>query len=375
MGNQAKGRIVVVDDTTFNVELLHDILVATGYTVYGYDKPVEAYDALEELQPDLILLDIMMPVLPGFEFCEKLKANPNIAHIPVIFISALSDSGTIVKGFDLGGADYIMKPFERREVLARVKHQITMVQQRRDLDRQHQQQVQSFETLNVMKEQFIRSATHDLKNPLHMIVGYAGLLEDIAPEEFTTLGPQLIRGIQDGAEKMQALIEEMLDLAKLETRTTPLNFQNVTLGYILEHTVKMFEMMAQQKNITLTLAVEPPNIDLYVDVNRLSRAFENLVSNAIKYTPDGGNVHIESTHGDKEVYIAVSDNGYGIPEDALPQLFQPFFRVNTKQHRAQDGTGLGLSMVKSIIEQHNGTISVESESGAGTIFKVCLPIA
>lgn len=366
---------MAVDDTSHNLELLRDLLENRGYKVIIEQDPRRAIEDVAHHQPDLVLLDIMMPHLDGFTFCERMKANPSTAHIPVIFISALHDTKDIVRGFDVGGVDYITKPFQQKEVMARVNSQMTLVHQRQEIAEQHQQSVAYFETLNTMKEQFIRSATHDLKNPLHIIAGYAALLEEMPPEEFAETGDQLVEGILNGTRRMQALIEEMLDLAQMETGSTQLSLDQIRAGDLLRHAYREYVAMAEQQGIRLELDVTEPDPNIFADISKMARAIENLVTNAIKYTAEGGEVWLRTDIDGDRVMLSIIDTGLGIPPDAIDSLFAPFFRVNAKDHRQREGTGLGLSIVKSIIEQHGGTITVESELGVGSTFRVILPIA
>lgn len=368
-----KGYVLAVDDTVHNVELLADMLKANGYEVGTQTDSRAVLAAVQQHRPDLILLDIMMPHLDGFALCRRLKADPDTATIPVIFISALHDTSNIMKGFEAGAADYITKPFKLQEVLARVASQITLSQQYAELQAQHQQRVHYFETLAKMRQQFIHGATHDLKNPLHIVLGYAGLLEGMSGPEFEANGAELVAGIIAGAQKMQLLIDEMLDLAQLETGRTVLELSEVSVEMVVQHVVDSYQTMAAQKGQTLTAATDGVDAKLFMDINRLVRALENLVSNAIKYTPAGGAIEIGATLGPDEVVIYVQDNGLGIPEAQMANLFEPFFRVNTTAHRSQDGTGLGLSIVKTIIEQHGGQITVTSVEGQGSIFRLHIP--
>lgn len=369
----SKGYVLAVDDTAHNVELLADLLLAQGYEVETQQDAQVALRAVQARRPDLILLDIMMPNMDGFEFCRRLKSDPHTADIPVIFISALHDTTNIVKGFEVGAVDYITKPFKQQEVLARVASQLTLARQHVQIEGQHRQQMHYFETLAKMRQQFIQGATHDLKNPLHIVLGYAGLLEGMSGAEFDETGQTLVQGIINGAQKMQALIDEMLDLAQLETGRTELEIGEVGVYTLLQHVKDSYVGMAAQKRQQLTVAPDVSAAKVFVDINRFIRALENLVTNAIKYTPEGGQIELSATQSGDEVIVSVQDNGLGIPAESMVNLFEPFYRVNTSAHREQDGTGLGLSIVKTIIEQHNGRVTVESTIGQGSTFRLHIP--
>jgi two-component system sensor histidine kinase/response regulator len=366
--------ILAVDDTPSNLRALSDLLLAHGYGVRdARDGPT----ALEQLQtgelPDLILLDIYMPGMDGYEVCQHLKADPRTRDIPVIFISALSDTDNIVKGFEVGGADYIVKPFQFREVLARVASQLTLVQQRRQIEALRAQDRQYFESLNRMKDQFIRMATHDLRNPLNVILGYASVINrlDVSAHD-RSLRAQAVENIRQSVEKMRTLVTDLLDLAQFET-SSYLSMTPRPLGDFLETSLGGLRVIAAQKNIELVFTPPPSHVLVHVDESYMARVIDNLVSNAIKYTPGGGRVTVRATWDENSATIEVSDTGLGIPEKDLPLIFDAFYRVRQGEYENIEGSGLGLSIVKTIVEQHGGKVKVESQPGQGSTFRVILP--
>jgi two-component system sensor histidine kinase/response regulator len=315
-----------------------------------------------------------MPGMDGYEVCQRLKADPRWADIPVIFISALNDVDGIVKALNIGGADYITKPFRSKEVLARVSSQMKLLDQRRQIEALREQDRQHFERLNEMKSQFIHMATHDLKNPLTIIGGYAEMLEDLdVAENQQAFFAQSLQAIQDGVEKMRTLVAEMLDLAQLDTGVG-LTLAPHSLTPFIEKCAQAYGAVAQRKGIDL--AVTPPLEDLTVvmDQGRMERVMDNLLSNAIKYTSVGGRVELRAGAADTHVLIQVSDTGLGIPAKDIPHLFEAFFRVREAEHRQAEGTGLGLTLVKLVVEQHGGRVFVESAPGEGSTFSVQLPL-
>jgi two-component system sensor histidine kinase/response regulator len=365
--------ILAVDDTPPNLRLLVGLLMSHGYTVSQAEDGRQALQVVAESPPDLILLDIFMPEMDGYEVCEQLKADPATRDIPVIFISALNEIDNVVKGFDVGGVDYITKPFNTREVLARVFNQITMARQRQQIEAMHEKERQRYETLNTMKNRFIHMATHDLNNPLNVILGYAMMLEELeVTEPDRPFLAEAVKNVQTAANKMRRLVTEMLELAQLEIQTA-LDCTEVSLADFVQKSVDGFKLMAEQKDITLNH--EPPSEDvkIRVDEGRMSRVLDNLLSNAVKYTPAGGSINLAETVEDDVIQIEIADTGYGIPEEDLPRLFEAFYRVRRDIHKAVNGTGLGLAVVKTIVEQHNGQIKVFSELDKGTTFVISLP--
>lgn len=370
---QNNAKILIIDDTPMNVDLLSALLSKEGYDIQAAGNGSLALDMVQQSPPDLILLDIMMPGLDGYQVCQALKANEQTREIPVIFISALDHVDDIVKAFEVGGVDYITKPFQRQEVRARVKSHLTLIQQRRQIEEQLQHEVQTYQALDKMKDQFIYSATHDLKNPLNIILGFTYLLENIDGATFEVEGKHYLAAIQRGVMKMQALIQDMLELAKLQANTK-LSLSSISLNDLLAAAMRDFEMPAREKNITLTFQPCEEAVTLWVDQQRMARVIENLVSNAIKYTPEGGTVQVRAGLEDNTAIIQVTDTGLGIPEKDLPHLFEPFFRVQEESHQAVEGTGVGLTIVQTIVQQHGGHVSVESELGKGSTFRIALPL-
>jgi two-component system sensor histidine kinase/response regulator len=366
--------ILAVDDTPSNLRALSDLLLAHGY---GVREARDGPTALEQLQtgdlPDLILLDIYMPGMDGYEVCQHLKADPRTRDIPVMFISALSETENIVKGFEVGGADYIIKPFQFREVLARVANQLTLVHQRKQIEALRAQDRQYLDSLNRMKDQFIRMATHDLRNPLNVILGYASVVNrlDVSAHD-RSLRAQAVENIRQSVEKMRTLVTDLLDLAQFET-SSYLSMTPKPLGDFLETCLGGLQVIATQKNIELSFTPSPNYVIVHIDESYMARVIDNLVSNAIKYTPNGGRVTVRATWDENDATIEVSDTGLGIPEQDLPHIFDAFYRVRQGEYENIEGSGLGLSIVKTIAEQHGGKVKVESKPGQGSTFWVILP--
>lgn len=373
MNKAQSASILVVDDNEMNVDLLEDILEQANYVVYTALNGKTAIESMQATQPDIVLLDISMPVMNGFEVSEWMNTQDTLKDVPVIFISALDDTNNIVKGFDVGGVDYINKPFKSREVLARVHTHVTIARQRKEIEALRQRERQQFERMDTLRSQFISSATHDLKNPLFVISGYTDMLEMNPDITGNKRVKGFIEAIQRGVEKMTDLVHDMLDLLQLETEVT-LDTKREDLNTFLRYVIRDMKLRASEKDITLTLHPADEDIAVLMDTKRMMRVFENLLSNAIKYTQDGGTVDIHVLEAGDTVAIDVVDTGLGIPTDMVENLFQPFQRVNSEEHMAQEGTGLGLSIVKTLVEQHGGTVEVSSVLGEGSRFRVTLPV-
>jgi two-component system sensor histidine kinase/response regulator len=365
--------ILVVDDTPPNLKLLCGILTSIGYQVRSTVDGETTLRIVRDDPPDLILLDIQLPDIDGYEVCQQLKEDEKTRDIPIIFISAMSDTDEIVKGFTVGGVDYITKPIKIKEVLARVANHLTLLRQRKQIEAMREQERQHFESLARMKNEFISMATHDLKNPLNIILGYSVLLSENNAITQDAFLQQAITLIQQNVHKMRSLVTDMLDLAQIETGVD-LSVKPVSLTAFLRECLESFNLSAEQKQITLTFSPSEEDVTFPLDADRMARVIDNLISNAIKYTPEGGLVDLAVQVNTDNVIIQVSDTGLGIPEEDIPHLFKTFYRVSDPQHRAIGGTGLGLSIVKAVVEQHGGQVSVESAPGKGSTFSIQLPL-
>jgi signal transduction histidine kinase len=364
--------ILVVDDNEMNRDLLVGVLARDDYQAITAADGKTALQIVQDQEIDLILLDINMPYMDGYEVCQRLKADERTAAIPVIFISALGETDNIVKGFDVGGGDYITKPFRYREVLARVEGQLTLYHQQRRIEEMIERERHHHKVLDEMRKQFIGSATHDLKNPIFIISGYVDMLERLPAIVENERAQIYMNAIRRGVDKMNGLVRDMLELLQLEHGVELDKIDYVFSAFVRE-SVQDMVMRANEKDIDFSVIVPDDKATIAIDPKRMSRVLDNLVSNAIKYTPQGGMVRVTATLDADSASIEVKDTGLGIPEAILPRLFDPFQRVETEEHMAQEGTGLGLSIVKAIVEQHGGTIQVWSELGRGSTFRVELP--
>ncbi|MEO1290861.1 MAG: hybrid sensor histidine kinase/response regulator, partial [Chloroflexota bacterium] len=331
----------------------------------------EALEQIADNPPDLVLLDIQMPGMNGYQVCEAIKSDEQTKDIPVIFLSALSETDDVVKGFDVGGADYISKPFKFREVMARVENQLTASRQRKEIEALRDRDRQQFEALAQIKDRFLYGAAHDLKNPLTGVLLYTQLLRQTPPDDVSEL-ENIASNIENTARKMQRLVTDIIDLAQMQVGDQMRRI-DLPLQPIFESVYQTSLINAKVKNITLSIDVPEEKINYPIEKSYFERMLDNLVSNAIKYTPDGGTIVLRLCDREAHYEIQVEDTGLGIPKDDIPKLFDAFFRVKKPTHKKQEGTGLGLSMVAAIVEEHNGEIFVESEEGIGSTFTIILP--
>lgn len=365
------GSILIVDDIMDNLNMLADLLEEQGHTVRIAMHGKAALQSVQEDPPDVILLDIQMPGMNGYEVCERLKADEQTRDIPIIFLSALSETSDILKGFEAGGIDYVSKPFQFREVVARVNSQLTLAHQRREIAALREKDQQQFEQLSKMKDRFLHATAHDLKNPLTGVLLYSQLLRTLEENELDRLD-EVADGIEGSARKMQRLITDILDLAQMQIGDN-LSLHPTDVRPLLEKAVQDNRILAQEQKIQISLEIPDEKIILHLDNHQFERVMDNLISNALKYTQEGGDVRVWLRPKNGYVEIAVEDSGIGIPEEDIPHLFEAFYRVRKPSHKKMSGTGLGLSIVDAIVQQHGGELALESEVGKGSVFFVRLP--
>lgn len=370
--------ILIVDDEPNNLKVLHNLLTQNDYIVRAARSGAAAIETVQLDPPDLILLDIKMPQMDGYEVCQRLKGDPETQNIPIIFISALNQVDDIVSAFNVGGVDYITKPFQFEEVIARVKTHLTIIRQQHKLRWQSEQlekmierDRKRFEQITEMREKFVRGAAHDLKNPLTLVGGYASMMLRTEPVRQDPQLKEMVQEIEGAGAEMLDMIGNMLDVLRFQNSVI-LDKGPIDLNVIVENVVSAYQTIAAANNMKLEFHPKFSEAPTSADTKLMQRVVENLVSNAIKYSPENSQVMVTTDSHEDKTILQVQDQGYGIPEYDLPQLFDPFYRSESTSGKAE-GTGLGLSVTKEIVEQHGGRITVDSREGEGSVFTVILP--
>lgn len=366
--------ILVVDDHTDNITLLVDVLSIHGYSLRSASNGHDALKIARSELIDLILLDVNMPGMDGYTVCETLKADDDLESIPVIFVSVLDDPTVKMKGFSVGGVDYIQKPFQPEELFARVATHLELRRKQREVEVLQQQEIDYLKQVSQLKDQMVKMVSHDIKNPLSIIMSAVSVLQVSSADYFqqTPRAAEYVDLIRQGAEKIQALVRDILDTSHGET--IPLiHRESVSLTGYLKHCVDEQQFTAQSNQIDLQFTPPDSDITVQLSAERFSQVIQNLLTNAIKYTPRGGKVELSTEIKSSEVLIRVRDTGIGIPAEDLPHLFDKFYRVQRTEHLQRSGSGLGLAIVKTLVEQHGGQVWVESQLGHGSRFTVSLP--
>jgi signal transduction histidine kinase len=378
--------ILIVDDTPTNVAMLADYLVGRGFSVMVAQDGEEGIERAMFAHPDLILLDVMMPRIGGFDTCRRLKANNATKDIPVIFMTALADIGDKIAGYEAGGVDYVTKPFHTDEVLARINTHLTLQTMRRQLvaqNRQLQEEIaerqkaeailaqrsQELVRSNAELEQMAYVASHDLQEPLRMVASYMQLLGQRYGSGLNAEAHEFIGFAVDGAKRMQALIDDLLTYSRVGTKAKPL--EPTACSEVLDTTLATLRMTTSESGAQVQYATMPVVMG---DREQLTQLFQNLICNAIKFH-DKTAPRIEVRAVDDGAYwrFEVEDNGIGIAPEYFERIFVMFQRLHSRS--AYEGTGIGLAICKKIVERHGGRIWVEPAPQHGSIFKFTLPKA
>ncbi|MEG3874306.1 MULTISPECIES: response regulator [unclassified Microcoleus] len=391
-----KGNILIVDDTPENLQVLSATLSDRGYKVRGVINGKMAIRAARSGCPDLILLDIKMPEMDGYEVCTQLKEDPKTSEIPVIFISALDEVLDKLTAFQVGGVDYVTKPFHVAEVLARIEHQLTIQRLKKQLlDRNKELQEEIIErkkaeeaaaAASLAKSQFVANMSHELRTPLNAILGFTQVMSRDSLLGHENL--ENLRIINRSGQHLLELINDVLDLSKIEAGIIGLDQRSFDLYQLLDTLEEMFQIKAETKKMQLRFSVEA-NVPQYIktDEKKLRVCLINLLANAMKFTHDGGRIwlrvsvesnqpqsaesesHLNYTFVDPLLILfEVEDTGIGIAAAEIDTLFDAFVQTQAGR-KAADGTGLGLTITKKYVQIMGGDIWVKSVLGEGTSFK------
>lgn len=368
--------VLIVDDTHQNVQVLSQMLRDAGYKVFAAFNGEDALKLMFKRKPDLVLLDVMMPGMNGFEVCQKIKSDPEIAHLPVIFLSALNDIEAKIKAFEAGGVDYVTKPFQQQEVLARISLHLRLhdleLERERNIAELREKQLH-LERLNKEKDDVLAIISHDMRNPLGGIIGVSNLLRTEAvtdPEEVE----EMLMLIESSAERLLGLVNDLLDIAVIEANIVRLERSPVEITGLVHDIVHLHSPAAKNKGVNLVTNFPNEKIIVNLDASKIGQVVGNLLSNAIKFTPKEGTVSIGAKSVDEDtILIEVEDSGIGIPPEMMPRLFEKMGGHQRPGTDGEKGTGLGMPLVKRYVEVHNGTLDVSSKEGIGTRFVISLP--
>lgn len=369
-----RGNILLVDDTPDNLRLLSTMLTEQGYEVRSVINGAMALMGVQAEPPDLILLDINMPQMNGYEVCQQLKSGARTREIPVIFISALEDVLDKVKAFAVGGVDYITKPFHVEEVLARIENQLTICRLQKQLKSQNaqlQQQMLELQELNSLKEEFLHAVSHDLRTP---IMGTLLVLKNLLCKsgETVPISRSILERMIHSSDRQLNLLNSLLEAHSNEMRGILLCCEPVQLNPMIQDLTADLEPLLTKNQVELINLIPLDLPFVNGDPLQLRRVFENLLTNALSHNPPGLTLTLRATQKQEMIYCTVEDNGVGIERSQCELLFERYVRGSRTR---SIGVGLGLYLCRQIITAHGGQIGVDSTPGTGTTFWLSLPLA
>jgi signal transduction histidine kinase len=359
-------KILIVDDTQLNIEKLKDLLAPNNYQIECANDGRKALKLALNEEYDLMLLDIIMPGMDGFEVCKRMKQNHHTAQIPVIFLTGQTEPESIRKGFEAGAVDYVAKPFNKNELLARVKNHIELKRSRKEL---MEAKLAAEEALKY-KSEFLANMSHEIRTPINGIIGMSEFLANTKLEEKQE---EYLRIIRSSANSLLNLINDILDFSKFEAGKIELEKIHFDLYEHIEDTLKSMDFKAKEKNLRFHRSISK-NVPRYVegDPTRLRQILLNLISNALKFTEKGKiSINVQTLENTPEVSLIkfeITDTGIGIGKEGVGRLFKSFSQVDASTTRQYGGTGLGLVISKSLAELMGGAIGVISELGKGSTF-------
>lgn len=418
-------KILVVEDSPTQALLLQETLKKHQVLTYLAKDGLDALQKLKEIIPDLIISDIEMPRMHGYDFCKHVKSDNEYKNIPVILLTNLSDPLDVIKGIDCGADAFLTKPCEPNTLFSTIESslknisirnkfpqekitfffdgqthtlninqvQITelllstysgAIQKNTELDKAYNKLHRFYEELennnkklkelNGQKNQLLGMAAHDLKNPLTVIYEFSNFLLSTAPDSSDeTKNHQMIERINELSYFMLGVIHDFLDFSTIESGALTLHLSEVDLPQLIKNDLLFFESLAQKKDIKLSFKYESPIPKVYCDPNKISQVLNNLIANGIKFSNPKSTLEVALTPSKEEVIISVKDTGIGMSEDIIAGLFQPFIKTKAKGTAGEKGSGLGLAIVHKIILAHKGRIWVESKPGSGSTFYVSIP--
>ncbi|SLM28185.1 putative Response regulator receiver sensor signal transduction histidine kinase [Desulfamplus magnetovallimortis] len=399
-----ENKILIVDDNPTNLKVLFDYLTGEkGNKIFVAKNGREALERTAFAHPDIILLDIMMPEMDGYETCRRLKENEDTREIPIIFLTAFADTDNKIKAFNSGAVDFIVKPFNQDEVLARIKTHLTISRQKKELEKanadladanvalgkSNQALADANSTLeevnhaleetnkelakaNASKDKLFSIVAHDMRNKLFSITGSIDMLESFYHDLNDDEKQDRIRAMADSSKHMYKLFENLFTWARMQTGSIEVVTEEVNVAGIAEEIISFFMEDATAKGVELTCDV-PEGCDVMYDKNMLQFIIRNLVHNAIKYCDSGNRVVISCTQDGKWHNIAVTDNGVGMKKEICDSIFETGAKSSRPGTRREDGSGLGLMVAKEFAELNRGSISISSREGFGTKVILSLP--
>jgi signal transduction histidine kinase len=369
--------VLVVDDDPVVCALMRATLQSDGFEVIEANDGIEGCRMYREHRPDLLLVDLMMPRMDGFELCRELRSHPESAYVPIVVATSLDDVPSIARAYDAGATDFIPKPVNWLVLNHRVRYILRASRAFEELRRNQDRLIaakEAAEAANRAKSEFLANMSHELRTPLNAIIGFSGMMSD---RMFGPLNERYLdyaNIIGTSGRHLLAIITDILDLAKADADKLFLSEEQVDLDEVVELSSQIIHDMARRAEIDFRTEIAKPLPELIGDPAKLTQILVNLLSNAIKFTAAGGKVRLRVERClHQGITFQVEDTGIGMSAEQIPIALEPFGQIDSSLTRKHDGVGLGLPLTKRLVELHGGIIDIASEPGKGTVASVHLP--
>jgi signal transduction histidine kinase len=370
--------VLVVDDDPVVRALMRATLENDGFTVFEASDGVEGCELYRRLRPDVLLVDVVMPRMDGYELCRELRSREESAYVPIVVATSLDDVPSIARAYDAGATDFIPKPLNWLVLNHRIRYILRASRAFDELRRNQQRLIaakEAAEAASRSKTDFLANMSHELRTPLNAIIGFSGMMSD---RMFGPLSDRYIEYaglIGDSGRHLLAIISDILDLAKADANRLTAAEEIVDLDQAMHLSLMVVQQMARKAQVECVSALAPDLPPVIGEAAKITQILVNLLSNAIKFTPAGGRVslQIEEDPRERGVVFRITDTGIGMSPEQIPIALSPFGQVDSGLNRKYDGVGLGLPLTKRLIELHGGTIEIASAPGKGTTVTVHLP--
>lgn len=368
--NPSEYKILIVDDVMSNVLLLKVLLTNEKFAIATASNGWQALEQVEKENPDLVLLDVMMPDMSGFEVAQHLKSNPNTADIPIIFLTALNSTADIVKGFQVGANDFISKPFNKEELIIRVTHQISLVAAKRLI----LSKTEELQRTIAGRDKLYSVIAHDLRSPMGSIKMVLNMLIlNLPSEKIGAEMYELLTMANQTTEDVFSLLDNLLKWTKSQIGKLNVVYQDVDLVEVTDGVIEIFSMVASLKKIRIH-EMKPEKMMVNADIDMLKTVVRNLLSNAIKFSKENSEVLVKMEEVDGMAVVSVQDYGCGISEEGQKKLLHTDTHFSTFGTNNEEGSGLGLLLCKDFVVKNGGKLWFTSKEGEGSIFSFSIPV-
>ena len=362
--------VLAVDDDPLNLDVIESCLYGQGYSFLRASSGQEALEAVAKQPPDIVLLDLMMPGMDGFEVCSRIKGNSDTRFIPVVVITSLDGRDEKLRAIQAGADDFITKPVDRLEVLARTKSLLSQKFLHDQLHNKYEENLQ----LQTLKDNLVNMLAHDFRNPLTGIIGYLNLLDCEELKSDCDLFSQYVNSALYLARRMTSMVSDMLDLNRLEKNLLPLRLEKVSLRGVIEESLNQFRYALFEKKLSVSVEESDTRVAVNADSTLLVRVIGNILANSVRYSPEGGSISFHITKEEGSASLTITNEGPFIPEECLSKIFEKFYQAEARAANTRSGAGLGLAFCDLVVNAHGGSITAANNPDKGCRFVLAFPL-